>query len=1071
MDNIRNPGTNPDEYGKLVQLVERRDLDMATDVEREIASQVSRLSTLDKGKFQFIRILSIARTLPTQKAEAERYLMEDVISGLHGSMTPFVYLILGSKSYINVYLGIPAKQPSSQYSLTDNLDVLISSLCSTFPNIEIKTLDDDEVEKNIHQFFRTSCHCGIMTGIPTPKIGIEEYGTYQIERLLRGLYQQEFGYMVICDPIVDHEIIRAFEDVSSEIKDKSIFVKESRQYTQTTRLTLSGESLNKEVQYYIELLETIFDKLKLAKAQGMWRTTTYFFSPNPATLGRMKNLLKGVFGGDKSVPETIRTLILTGNYSKTLIEQFRQLEVELNYHSLGIQAGHPLQRLMKYKFMTPLNSRDLATLTHLPKEEMPGYDVKDTARFGVCLPSKQEGIHLNIGEVLDRGLSTGNFCSVKVTDLVKHGLIAGVTGSGKTNTCFNLLSQLWNGSTRTPFLVIEPAKTEYRALLRVDGFHDMQIFTLGDETTSQFRLNPFEVIEGVQIQSHIDHLRSVFNAAFIMYAPMPYVLERCIHEVYQDKGWDLTNNKNRYARDENCKADIFPTLTDLYQKIDSVVNNLGYEDRITMDVKAALKTRIGSLCIGGKGAMLDTRLSIPIELLLSKPTILELQCIGDDEEKSFIIGLLLTRLYEFREVEHKRMIVIHEFKHLTLIEEAHRLLTRTSPDSGNLEVVGTKAKGVESFCNILSEIRAFGEGILIAEQIPSKLAADAIKNSNLKIMHRLVAKDDRDFLGSTMNLSEEQNNYVSIIETGEAVVFCEGFHEPFLVKVPYFPDVSRIQAGTTPGDAEVRQFMSKSLLALDYVYAKQKGCVSCQNKCKYLDIAKRILDAPEPKRAFTRYLLAAIENKDAVTSKYSYLKDIVLREISALLLTPDEIEGIMFCFFINAGSQFFRHKRELYKISSPEISPLLDCYFNTINSLFAVKIKTQLSLEAERQVERFQQLYQEILQIETGPFPGCNEFCKHKCLFRFEVEQIIKNPSIGNGLLAAIKSGPDSRANVRNFCLQVARGITLGNSPEFIENIALCFFIQVSIQWSVEEILANIRQWFLCKSSPLKDTE
>lgn len=713
--------------------------------------------------------------------------------------------------------------------------------------------------------------------------------------------------------------------------------------------------------------------------------------------------------------------------------------------------------------MTPLNSRDLAILTHLPKEEMPGYDVKDTARFGVCLPSKQEGIHLIIGEVLDRGLSTGNFCSVKVTDLIKHGLIAGVTGSGKTNTCFNLLSQLWNGPTRTPFLVIEPAKTEYRALLRVDGFQDMQIFTLGDETTSQFRLNPFEVMDGVQIQSHIDHLRSVFNAAFIMYAPMPYVLERCIHEIYQDKGWDLTGNKNRYAQDENSKTDIFPTLTDLYQKIDLVVNNLGYEDRITMDVKAGLKTRIGSLCIGGKGAMLDTRLSIPMEVLLSKPTILELQGIGDDEEKSFIIGLLLTRLYEFRESERKRMPDRQGFKHLTLIEEAHRLLTRTSPDSGNLEVVSTKAKGVESFCNILSEIRAFGEGILIAEQIPSKLAPDAIKNSNLKVMHRLVAKDDRDLLGSTMNLSEEQNKYVSVIETGLAVVFCEGFHEPFLVKVPYFPDVNQSQAGIMPSDAEVRQFMSKTILTLNHIYAKQKGCLSCQNKCKYLDIARRILTADEPERTFARYILSVIENKEALATQYSNLRNVVLREISDLSLTSDETEGVIFCFLINAGSQFFRHKQEQYKISLFEISPLIDCYFNILNLWFAIKIKTQLSIETEREVERFQKLYQEIFHLDAGHFPGCNEFCKHKCLFRFEVEPIVTNPSISNGLLQAIKSGSNAKANVRNFCLQVARGITMGNNPEFIEDIALCFFIQVSVQWSIKEILANIRQWFLLK--------
>ena len=263
-----------------------------------------------------------------------------------------------------------------------------------------------------------------------------------------------------------------------------------------------------------------------------------------------------------------------------------------------------------------LNSRELASLTHLPKEEMPGYDVKDTARFGVCLPEKHRSLQVFVGEIVDRGNGTGNNYGVPIGDFSKHGLIAGVTGSGKTNTCLSILHQLWTGSSRIPFLVIEPAKAEYRSLMNIEGYDNLQIFTLGDEMTSPFRLNPFEIIPGVKLQSHIDTLRAVFNASFVMYAPMPYVLERCIHEVYQDKGWDLTTNTNRYSFSGRWDPYLrYPTLTDLYRKIDSVVEAMGYEDRLTMDIKAGLKARIGSLRIGGKGCMLDTPMSIPMEHL------------------------------------------------------------------------------------------------------------------------------------------------------------------------------------------------------------------------------------------------------------------------------------------------------------------------------------------------------------------------------------------------------------------------------------------------------------------------
>jgi len=1050
-----------EDISSAIQVLERKDLDLLPiDVSNYGPGSAP---AWGGGQFDFLRIKAISRSLPEKKADVERYMMEDVLSGLHGLKVPFIYLIIGSRLAINIYLGIlnkPVPKPSPSFFL----DVLVSSLESTFPDIEVAPLSFDEVDKNIIQFFQNCRFFGIMTGIPTAKIGVEEQGVEQIERLIRGVYRQEFGYMVIADPVQDSDVIYAFDDIANIIRDKSSLIKEARQYTQTSRVTLSGETLNKSVEYYVELLEILLEKLKLAKAQGMWRTMCYFFSPSPVTTPKMSNLLKTVFSGDKSKPEALRTLVIERGNPAAILSKFKQIELELNFHP-AFSGDHPLRKIIKHKFITALPSRDLATLTHLPKEEMPGYDVKDTARFGTCLPARKSGTQILIGEVMDRGISTGNFYSIRPDDLVKHALVVGVTGSGKTNTCFYLLNQIWNGPFNTPFLVIEPAKTDYRSFLSVLGFQDLQVFTLGDETTSPFRLNPFEIMEGVRLQSHIDNLRAVFNASFVMYAPMPYVLERCIHEIYRDKGWDLTTNANKLQLNEENKSDIYPTLNDLYEKIDTVVESLGYEEKITMDVKAALKTRVGSLCIGGKGAMLNTRLSIPMDLLLSKPTILELQSIGDDEEKAFIIALLMARLYEYREAEYRTKKDTN-IKHLTLIEEAHRLLTKTTTDFSNLEMVNTKAKAVESLCNILSEIRAFGEGIIIAEQIPNKLAADAIKNTSLKIMHRIVAMDDRDVMGSTMNLTEDQNRYVAIMEAGKGVTFSEGFHEPFLVQVPLFSGIAKTRNGsvfTAPGDEEVKRSMSKKMIPLNQIYAKYSGCKGCEYKCLYSDSVNHLLESPEIQKIFSKYLYGLVENKNYLVLRYPLLRESVEKFMGISSLNGEHLNRLVFCFLITAGNRFFKRKGVLYKHPSlsQQISFLNECFDDLINKWFSVKIRSEMTVETEKEALKFQRLFIKTFSCEDGPFPGCNEFCKYKCLFRYEVEPLVNDKTLDGGLLSSIQSGEAARLKVRNFCLNLARQITWGEDLIFLESIALCFFIQKSVQWSVQEILINIKKWFL----------
>lgn len=1057
-----NDKISDEDINIAVQILERRDLDHSHPI--DLSRYPKSGSSLPWGgdQFEFVRIKSISRSLPEKKSDVERYMMEDVLSGLNGLKVPFIYLIIGSRLTINVYLGVLNKsisKPSPFYYL----DILKSSLQGTFPDIEVEPLSKDECNKKIIHFFHRCRHYGIMTGIPTAKFGVEAQGIEQIERLIRGLYRQDFGYMVISDPVSDADVISAFDDIADLIKDNSSFIKESRQYTRTSRLTLSGESINRSVQYYIELLEILLEKLKLAKAQGMWRVMTYFFSPSSATVGKMSNLLKTVFSGDKSSPEAIRTLILNDKDPSAILSKFRQIELDLNFHP-GFSSEHPLRKVIKHKFISALNSRDLATLTHLPKEEMPGYDVKDTARFGVCLPERQISDNIFIGEIIDRGVGTGNYYGISAKDLVKHGLIVGVTGSGKTNTCLNLLHQLWNGSSKTPFLVIEPAKSEYRSLMNIEGFKDLQIFTLGDEITSPFRLNPFEVMEGVKLQTHIDNLRAVFNASFVMYAPMPYVLERCIHEIYQDKGWDLTTNRNRFLDiDDKSPYGIFPTLSDLYEKIDRVVDAMGYENRLTMDIKAGLKARVGSLRIGGKGSMLDTAHSIPMEILLSKPTILELHSIGDDEEKAFIIGLLISRLYEYRVAERKRTGNLAGLRHVTLIEEAHRLLTKTSTDLSNLENVNTKAKAVETFCNILSEIRAYGEGILIAEQIPAKLAQDAVKNTNLKIMHRIVAKDDRDLMGHTMNLNEDQNKFISVMDKGEAAVFSEGFSEPFLARIPHYVSTVKVVKAKMSSirDKDVTRFMAKRLISLDTIFGRQSGCKQCQYKCIYRDAASYILSNSRNQKIFTKYVFGIIEKADNLALKYHALKDTILADIRSSLKKEEDVNDLMFCFLINAGERFIQNKGRGYGLPTNKTLILLNSYNDLINAYFSIPIKTQLSIKSENAVKNFQECYKETFGAQSGPFPGCNEFCKSKCFFRYDIEPFIRDNSTDESLLKAIKSGSKAKENVRKLCMDISRHLVFDDCPDFMENIALCFFIQKSVQWSVQEVLLNIKKWFL----------
>jgi DNA helicase HerA-like ATPase len=604
------------------------------------------------------------------------------------------------------------------------------------------------------------------------------------------------------------------------------------------------EVLNKSAEYCEQLCNTYITRLQRGKNLGFWNVGLYLLTQNKYTQLRGHGLLRACLAGDETHWEPIRSLKLDDNVcneylanfnnpkynllmygeekkefeqaakagaqlreyaanvgknikklfeewggpdlsklSTATLEQIRRFPGEVPQEVINkawaeieqANLGHPLGPIMG-GVSTPMNTEELSIILNVPCEEVLGVSIREAAPFGVNYQMVAEDNAVQLGRLVHKRVPNPKMpFAINRSTLQKHTFICGVTGSGKTNTCFALLQNL-----ELPFLVIEPAKSEYRHLLC--SMPDMQIYTLGNETISPFRLNPFEFPENGHLLSHIDNLKAVFNAAFPMYASMPYILEEAIIEVYTDKGWDLATSENIYlqAGEEEAFYDYLPTLQELYNKIENVVSSKQYALEQTMNIGAALKARLASLLTGSKGLMLNTKRSTPLKRLLDSKVLLELKHIGDDDEKCFLMGLLLSQIYEFRDVEHAGGSPL---RHIILIEEAHRLLKRV-PEYVSAEVGNSRGKAVETFSNVISEIRDYGEGLIIVDQIPTKLTPDVIKNTNVKIVHRTLAEDDREMVGGTIGLTSVQSNELPLLPVGQAVVHNEGADKAFLIQIP-----------------------------------------------------------------------------------------------------------------------------------------------------------------------------------------------------------------------------------------------------------------------------------------------
>ncbi len=437
----------------------------------------------------------------------------------------------------------------------------------------------------------------------------------------------------------------------------------------------------------------------------------------------------------------------------------------------------------------------IAALSRPPEREMPGIRLALRPDFDVTQEPAAGRETIAVGEILDRSRRSAGPLMLPLDSLNRHVFVSGATGSGKSQTVRTLLE----AATRAgiPWLVVEPAKAEYRLMAaRLAGFGPgdapgrgagavvSQVVRIrpGESDAIAAGLNPLEPAPDEDgrrfpLQTHADLVKALFIASFRSDEPFPQVLSAALTRVYEEAGWDLALGET-VAADANPS---YPSLTDLQRAAIRIVQEVGYSQRITDDVLGFIKVRLSSLRLGTTGRFLEGGHQLDFGKLLGTNAVLEIEDVGDDSDKAFLMGTVLIRLAEhLRMANRAKPPAPGGLRHLTVIEEAHRLLRR--PETG--APGGAAAHAVEMFAGLLAEIRAYGEGLIIAEQIPDRLIQDVIKNTAVKITHRLPAADDREAVGATMNMTQAQNRFLVTLKPGEAAVFADGMDYPLLAQMP-----------------------------------------------------------------------------------------------------------------------------------------------------------------------------------------------------------------------------------------------------------------------------------------------
>ncbi|SEG86007.1 DNA helicase HerA, contains HAS-barrel and ATPase domains [Thermomonospora echinospora] len=610
-------------------------------------------------------------------------------------------------------------------------------------------------------------------GRPAPPVSRTETvsGPSLFESTLVTLMDRPFGWFVVAEPA-----------------DERLIDVEIRELQHELRMLRRGE--DEQARLDVARAERRLAELDAFHQAGLWQVRVLAGAASLEELARVAPVLVG------SMELTHHPYRLRAGYGSGSFAEVLQPVAPSPVAPHPRQSPHTRPAAdAEPRFPFAATAGALAALAGLPRREVPGLRVLEAGYFDVTLET--DGEHqgaeppIELGAILDgQDRRVGTF-TVPRSTVNRHVFVTGATGAGKSQTVRHLLEQLTRAGV--PWLAIEPAKSEYAAMAgRIrDLGGRVTVINPSDLRSVPLSVNPLAPEPGYPVQAHIDMVRALFQAAFDAEEPFPQIMSQALQRVYEANGWDVVTGAGMPG---SLVEPAVPTLEQLQRAALDVIGEVGYGRELMADVKGFVDVRLRSLRIGSAGRFFEGGHPADVGGMLRENIVLAIEDVANDEDKAFLMGTLIIRI-----VEHLRMRARERgsaggqagLRHVIVIEEAHRLLRNRGPER-------TSSHAVELFAGMLAEIRAYGEGIIVAEQIPTKLVPDVIKNTALKVVHRLPAFDDRHQVGAAMNLDDDQSREVVSLRPGAAAVFADGMDRPLRVRIPYGEGREAVLPGPPP---------------------------------------------------------------------------------------------------------------------------------------------------------------------------------------------------------------------------------------------------------------------------------
>lgn len=544
---------------------------------------------------------------------------------------------------------------------------------------------------------------------------------------------------------------------------------------------------NHNVKHALELLDNQMKRLEQSTALGLWDFAAYVLSEDQNVANNVAHSYLALTLGEDSYMSKSAVNLWRGNVeeekeqAKEICNYIRELRHPLFGLNPEIVDSDP--EFNEYPSIinatTSLSGKELAYSLNFPQKSVAGLPVFECASFGRNISkyssAKTDGDFLNIGNIFHMNHKEETPVNLSVKSLASHTFVTGSTGTGKSNTIYQILDKLEDSNVK--FMVIEPAKGEYKRVF--GGRDDVNVFGTNPLKMDLLQINPFSFPEEIHVLEHIDRLVEILNACWPMYAAMPAVLKDAIEQIYIKRGWNMKMS--------TCLNREFPTFNDLLDELPGVMETSLFSADTKSDYAGALITRVKSLTNGINGQILTSEEEIPYEKLFDENTIIDISRIGSMETKALYMGIIVMKLQEYRMQQSVELGVNQELKHITVLEEAHNLLRKTSYSQAQ-EGANLQGKSVEMITNAIAEMRTYGEGFVIADQSPAMLDEAVIRNTNTKIVLRLPDGDDRELVGKSAALNDDQIQEIAKIPTGVAMIYQNDWIEAVLCKIDKYDE-------------------------------------------------------------------------------------------------------------------------------------------------------------------------------------------------------------------------------------------------------------------------------------------